>query len=322
MFRLLLALSLVALGSATLVPQAQAFAVGPAILELTGSRGETVSSQIRIANTNDAEHTYYLHTRAFEPKEESGTPAFVPSDAGRAGLPEWIAFPAGSVTIPAGQSADVSFVIAIPSDVPAGSHYGAIVVSDAPYDVVATNGASVQANTAILIFLTVAGETVEQAALLDFTGPKEGQWLSTAAGTFSYRIQNQGNVHVVPTGTVTFRDAFGRVLGTFDANPGKGRVLPRTTRTFETPFGETNKNGFWQTTGNQMRSLTVGPVTAALDVTYGSTPKTIHSEIVFWVVPWQLFMVGVGFLLLFTLLYKGYGRALKARTRIHEPMPS
>ncbi len=269
--------------------RAHAFAVTPALLELSGARGETVKSAITVINDTAAPRTYYLQAIKFVPREDSGAPTFIPYETDHEGLPEWVKFESRAVAVPAGSKAEVPITIAIPNDAASGGQYGAIVVSDTPSDVVATNGAAINANIAVLVFLTVEGETIEKAALLDFTSPEQGSVLAAVAGSFRYRLQNQGNVHVTPTGTVTVRDLFGRTIAAADANSGRNKVLPGVTRTFEGVFGRPTA-GLWDTLKVQFAAFAIGPMTATLELdSVGSDPIT--SRFGFWVFPWQMLSV-------------------------------
>ena len=257
--------------------------VAPLAIEIAGDRGETISSTFSIINTEAFDREYYLGMMGFLPKDDSGAPQFFSALEQTDGFTRWVVFPSESVVVPAQSKADVHFTIAIPDDAVSGGYYAAITVSPAPADVVVSNGAIIQAKTAILLLLTVEGETVESLALLDFTSL--GEEFDLPFGTFRYRLQNQGNVHVMPTGTVTLTGVFGQQIGSIDANPADGRVLPSSTRVFEVKYEETF-SGWFDTVAYQLQHLTIGPVTATLDISYGNA-QSIQSEIRFWVIPWQ-----------------------------------
>jgi hypothetical protein len=252
---------------------ARAFSAGPASLELSGSRGKVVEDTFMVANVSGQPETYYFSTLKFRSSEDSGAPDFIPYDEDHSGLAEWIAFPGKSVTVPPLTKVDVPFTIVVPSDAPAGGHYAAIVVSDTPSDVVASNGTSISAKTALLVFLTIEGETREQAALLDFTVERTGRELE---GMYRFRIQNQGNVFVIPTGTITLRNVFGATIGSARVNEDGGRILPESTRAFE---------GGWKAS-----IFAVGPITASLDLTYGSAPELLSGQYAFSYWPMEFFL--------------------------------
>lgn len=285
-----------------------AFAIAPATLDLSGQRGETIKDTIAVINNGSAEQTYYLGTLKFIPGESS-TPSFIPFETDHSGLPEWIAFPVKIVTIPANTKVDVPFTVTIPQDVPSGTVYGAITVSTTPSDVVAANGATIEAKMASLLFVTVEGETVEKLALLDFASSNGADGPFDLARQFAFRLQNQGNVAIVPTGTVTLTDAFGRVVATQTVNEEASRVLPLTTRSFSGTVG-TNPIGFVETVRSQLASFAIGPINATLTVTSGS--QTLSKSFSYWMIPVQLLLtaaMAVVILLVFSkLLSRGRDR--------------
>ena len=184
-----------------------AAAVSPATLELSGRRGESVQAEVTVLNASAQPETFFLTMMRAVPRDETGEPRFLPADPSHPGLPEWIAAPA-SVSVPAQSRVSVPFIVAIPNDIPSGGYYAALMLSPAPRAAVLGSGASIEANVAVLVLLTVEGETMQRLALLDFTSPLRGALVSTIHGPFAWRVQNQGNVHMAPTGTVTVRDVF------------------------------------------------------------------------------------------------------------------
>jgi hypothetical protein len=281
---------------------ADAFAVAPATMDLTANRGEVIEKTATIINTSSAEQTYYLDTIKFVPREDGAGPRFIDPEEDKSGLAEWVGFESDSVRVPAQSRAEVPFTIAVPEDVRSGGHYGAVLISDAPADVVARNGALIEAKTAVLLFLNVAGETQEQAAILDFVVDKQGL-VDHYATDYRLRIQNQGNVHVAPGGTLRVTDWTGRTLEEVAINEGGGRILPNTTRIFSGAIG-TQADGFLGKMKHQLSNLTIGPATISLQMEYGEG-KMLEDEGRVWLFPWQaLSVIGVGLIAVILLIIK------------------
>lgn len=285
---------------------AQAFSVAPGIIEVNADRGKTIQTSINLINTADTAQTIYLSKQKFEANETSGAPKFIPFEQDHSGLADWLKLPADRITVEARTKVDVPVTIAVPNDIPSGGYYGAVIFSEAPYDIVATNGASINAKTAVLLLLTVNGETNKKIALLDFTSPQAGTLQTLPTGEFSYRLQNQGNVHVLPEGTLTIKDIFGRVISMANANPASGRVLPSFTRTFQGDFGPQVDGGFTEIIKTQWQNFAIGPVSLSLNLE--TENQEIQSELSFWVIPWQLLITLIISLSILSLALKGLKR--------------
>lgn len=285
-----------------LIPVAtNAASLTPGVMEMTAARAEVIKQTLTVINAKAIDQTYFLGVMKFEPSDEGGIPKFIPFEEDHTGLPEWIQFPFSEFIVKANSKQDVKFNISIPADAISGGYYAAVTVSEAPSDLVADNGAIVEAKTAALVLLTVAGETEEKLALLDFktsVGVK-----SNVEGPFEYRVQNQGNVHTRPSGDVLIKDIFGRTVAIFDANSTFGRVLPNSTRQFVVGPTETESN-LYEVLKHQMRIFAIGPMTAELLLTYGNSGNVISSQIGFWYLPWQIMLTDVVLIVLIILLYK------------------
>jgi hypothetical protein len=282
---------------------AGAYAVSPTSLDMDARRGEAVEETVAIINNGAAEQTYYLGTMAFVPDETSGVPQFIQNSEDRFGMSGWISFPISELSIPAWTKVDVPFVVTVPNDAPSGTHYAAVTVSTAPSEVVESNGATLEAKTAILAFLTVAGETVEKAVALDFVSPDES--VTAHDVSYAYRVQNQGNVSVIPNARIVATDLFGRTVVDKDANPTGARVLPGTTRTFTGEIAE-SPSGFFQAASAQWSTFAVGPVTMRLVVENVDTSGL--PPVRYLMFPWQLATVAVGGVALTALAARGLRR--------------
>ena len=277
-----------------------AAAVSPAMIDLEGARGEAVTSTFAVINTQATDQTYYLDTLSFQAKDESGEPKFLTEDTTN-NLSQWVSFPVEHIVVPAKSKVDVPFSVQIPADVSSGSYQTAITVSSAPAEVVATNGAIIEAKTATLVFLLIKGETTKKVALLDFVSG--GKWIqSDLHQTFTYRMQNQGNVYAIPTGKIVLKDVFGRQLKIVDANETKQRVLPATTRSFQTT--DQKPIGFLDVLRDQANYFSIGPVTATLSVNFGDGFDSIQETTQFWYVPYPLILTVLLFVGLMVIGYQ------------------
>lgn len=274
--------------------QVWAFTVAPAIIEVSGSRGEILNSTFTLVNTTESDETYYFETLKFQAKDESGSPLFIPYSKDHSELPDWLSFTNKTVIIPKNSFAEIPFSITIPSDIHSGSYYAAITVSD---NQASSNPSvsTIQTKTAILIFLNVKGENKELAALLDFV--PSSKLTSSTTDTLTYRIQNQGNVYLQPQGTITLKNAFGRIIATEDANLKGNKIMTGSTRKIETIID----------TG-----WTIGPITAELKLNYGENQQTLNSSTTFWIFPLKTLGALLAGLILLILSWKIIKKTKKA----------
>ncbi len=266
-----------------------AASLSPSVTEIDAQRGENISKSFSIINASAVEQSYYLDIMKFEAQEDAGSPRFIQYNEDHEGLAEWITFSSRSVSVPANSRVDVPYKINVPQFAEAGGHYAAITVSLTPSDVVATNGAIIDAKTAMLILMTIKGATVKKAGLLDFTSDL-GEVNFRIDGRFDIRLQNQGNVHLLPTGTVKIVDFFGRELLSKDLNTQKGRVLPGSTRKYTVDFTENENVGLLGTIKKQWKNFAIGPVLIGLELDYGADTQIVD-EIKMIYLPWQLMIL-------------------------------
>ncbi|KKR04322.1 MAG: hypothetical protein UT30_C0009G0032 [Candidatus Uhrbacteria bacterium GW2011_GWF2_39_13] len=288
---------------------AHAAVISPSMLEISSARGEVIHETFTILNTGSSEQTYFFDRVAFKPMEESGTPLFSQETKEASALTSWISFPETQVRVLPASKADVPFEIAIPDDIASGGYYAAITVSPTPTDIVTTNGAIIDAKTAILVLLTVEGETTQQLQLLDFHGALLSS--SLPFSSFQFRVQNQGNVHVVPRGQITLKGFFGQTIQVIEVNTVEGRVLPSSTRQFEAQYPQETLSWLGKA-GYQLSHLSIGPMTADLALSYGSE-GTLFSSLTFWIVPWELILVLAGVIGIILACYYGIQKKIKSK---------
>lgn len=266
--------------------------ISPDTLEIVGVRGEQIQTSFEVWNTGMSEQTYFLDTLTFTASEEEGVPLFVQGKT-EDSLASWIKFPLETIVVPAQSKVVVPITVAIPDDVSSGGYYAAATVGTAPTEVVASNGAAIESKTAVLLLLTVEGETVRELELVDVQ-LEQIPGVHIPAGSVLVRVQNQGNVHVTPEGVIHATNLFGRTIEKMSLNEEQGRILPSTTRTLTARIGNNDLNVL-ETAGYQMKNLLIGPVTYELTLTDGYD-QTRSAEITQFYMPVELLGVFIAFL--------------------------
>jgi hypothetical protein len=199
------------------------------------------------------------------------------------------------------QIVEVPITINVPSNASPGGYY-AVVRFTAQAANPEKSGVSLSASLGALVFLKVNGDAKEQLEISEFSTQQDGKnaWLfESSPVSFLERIKNTGTIHAQPTGKVTIKDAFGKVVATVNINLEGSNVLPEQTRRFTGKLDST-------VIGNRML---FGRYTAELTVSYGSKGQTLTSTTSFWVIPYRLILFIIfAFIVLFFAFRRGLGR--------------
>lgn len=269
---------------------AQAVASSPAVVELSGARGETVTTTIALSNTSEESETYYLSTLKFTAVDEQGTPGFVPYQVDHSGLAEWVRLPESSITVAPGATSALAIDIVIPADVASGTHTAAIIASQS--ELIEEADVILESQTATLLLLTVTGETNEVAQIVSFD---VGGWSNRLPIEFAWTIQNQGNVFVKPFGYIRVYDWLGKEVASLPVNSAGGRVLPMTNREFAEVWERSDSVGtdFMSEVTNEWNNFGIGRYKAELELVYGETDQIIIAKTSFWIIPWHLILLAM-----------------------------
>lgn len=266
-----------------LAQTALSVSITPPLFQLTIGPGESWSSSIKVVNNNASAVTYYAQAVDFEPKGENGNGDFIPlvneqSDPARSqySVASWLQLPESSVTIPAGQSADIPFTVSIPQQVEPGGHYGAILIGTEP-GALTPQGALVKVSSFVssLLFVKIKGDVDESGRIREFYSTKE--LYDSPSADFVLRFENTGNTHVKPEGDITIYNMWGKERGKVSINQDTGNfgnVLPKSIRRFQ--FG-------WQ---GEDSVFDIGRYSAVVTLAYGEDgKKNVSATTYFWVVP-------------------------------------
>jgi hypothetical protein len=262
------------------------YSVSPGIIDLESELGGVIQGQFSVINSSDIDETLYLSTKSFSASENDGVPEFGEASSINE-FANWITFESSSFQAVSHSKTEMPFTVTVPGTAPAGGYYAAILVSQAPSEIVATNGATIHATIAILCFLTVNGDSVESLEILSVDSSFDGI-SSTLSGDISLTVQNQGTIHMVPDGEVVVEDVFGRQIYTKEINETSGRILPASKRTFSVSYLENEVGGYWSQIKQQANTLAIGPISVTSKIVYGSENNEIRDIQTFWYLPWQL----------------------------------
>lgn len=301
----------------------------PLPINLTTTPGSTVSAQLKIKNGGEQPETLTIGLMKFSAFGEEGKPKLLDRGKGDDYF-DWITFSENEFTINPNEWKTITATIRIPQQAAFGYYY-AVTFSRKNEEISGgPRSTKVVGATATLILLEVrVPNAIRDIEVLEFSTPR--QIYEFLPVTFTIKLKNKGNVHVVPKGNI-FIDRFGEKKDTaiLTVNELSGNVLPDSNRIFESGWSDgfpvyqektngdkailTDKLGKpvtelrWDF--SQVPKLRWGKYTANLLLVYddGSRDVPIEGKLSFWVIPWRI--VG-GVLVIISLVLAGLYSIIK-----------
>jgi len=282
---------------------AHALKVSPTLLDLKSKPGGALQSTIVV--TNELDESVTLEPVVYEAipnSNENGNADYVEKTSNST-LANWIdVTKLGVITLAPKESKEMPVFIVIPQDAGPGTHL-ALMTWKTPKGEDQPGAASILNAVGVNIALDVAGQAVEKGDIVNFITEGDVKKYDKLPVTFVTKLNNSGNRHFLPKGTITVKDMFGKEvvsLPFLQTNSG-GNVLPKANRTYKATWD----SGF-----------AFGKYTAVLDVMLGGAgKKTATYE--FWVMPaglailWVIILIVV--LLILGLLIKNMMLAMKKK---------
>ncbi len=204
--------------------------VAPAYVDVTLTEpGETQDITLTYTNSGDKTLVLEMFPLDFAHTDGDGTIGLMHPEPGSYayGLASYLSLQADQVTIEPKSSHTFTVQVQNRQDLSPGGHYGVVVGRILSPDGSAF-GAQVAPSVSTLIYLSKIGGERYNLSL------KEFDWGSDIV--FSYpktarlEFQNEGNIHVVPYGTITVTDMFGRITHNGILNTSSFRVMPQSRR--------------------------------------------------------------------------------------------
>lgn len=265
--------------------QKTSFAISPPIFEVSANPGDIIEQKVRVDNLTDTSLPLTLQKKDFVARGEEGQADLIDGES-KYSLSNWIHLEKDSIDIPAKESQVVNFRIEVPTFAEPGGHFGSVVFQTEPSG---EQNNPVSQRIGALVLLKVAGEAEEKANIASFTTDKT--LFENGPVSFITRFQNEGNVQLKPTGTITINTIFGNKVASIDIN--SQTVLPDSIRRFEST---------WQ-------DAAPGWYTATVSLNYGSKNATITSSTQFLVIPLKIVIpVVIVLVILAILMYRGRKR--------------
>ncbi|NTU98486.1 hypothetical protein HGA64_00550 [Candidatus Falkowbacteria bacterium] len=292
---------------------AEAITVSPARLDELVDPGNVIRQSIKVINRSDSAKTIHAYIRDFKSEGEEGKAQLIkPGTEQGSFLSSWISLDNESLEFAPNEEKQFNFTISVPQSAGPGGYYGALVFGTMAPDVTvnsAEKGAAIgiSQQAASLILLQISGDVNESANIREFVADKS-VYLTPFETKFLARVENLGNVHIKPRGTVEVVNMLNNPVASVKINDTGANILPKSTRKFENSW----KDGFG-----------FGRYKATLALSYGTDPdkggqgkQTLSAITYFWIIPGKLVLVGGSIILVLAIIIyvmlRGYkNRAIK-----------
>ena len=252
--------------------------ITPPLIKNNINPGQTWQSYIKLINNNAEEIKAYAQVADFKSANETGGIEFLPkAEEGASSqfrLSQWLVIEKGPFVIAPFQSIEIPFTISVPEGAEPGGHNAAILVGTNPPEG-QTTGTVIKVSSLIasLLLIDVAGDTTEKADIREFSPSKN--FYTDKNINFTVRIENKGNIHVLPQGQIKITDFWGKEKGLIPMNQNTsfGNVLPGAIRKWSFD---------WQA-GDSLMDM--GKYRADLVINYGTKAvETLEQKTYFWVI--------------------------------------
>ena len=265
--------------------------VSPFRIERAVDPGERVTSFVTVTNDSDEPKTFYLFVRDFIPKGERGEVRLIPVGSQEGPfLSGWVeTYPQGINFAPK-EKREIAVNFRVPENVGPGGYYGAVVFGPKAPEPRPGEGNLIlfTHQVGVLVLFQVRGEVNEEARIREFTTDSDFYGAPFEVN-FKIRVENLGNVHLKPTGTIIIENMRGTEVASLPINTAGANALPKSIRRFDSKWE--GDFGFGKYTANLVLSF------GSLTVGSGTGIRTVAAQKTFWIIPWDI-IIPFGIILL------------------------
>ncbi len=254
------------------------FVLEPAKTEVVLKPGGKVNKTLSVVNRTDREQVFSVEIEDFTgSRNVNQTVVLLGGDRGPYSLKDFIKPEVKSFKLKPKQRAIVQVSISIPQDAEPGGRYASVLVSTSAVDSSEEGDSRARTISRIgaLYFVRVEGRVKEDARLSDFriSGDKKSFY---EKGPFNFELlfENNGSVHLTPSGRVEVKNIFGRKVAEMEVPPffSLPDSLRAATVTWDSGFA-------------------FGRYTATATIVRGyqeSSDVTDTKTVAIWVLPWKV----------------------------------
>ncbi len=277
--------------------QGQGLEISPPLAELKADPGQTVTAKVKVRNVTRETLVVSAEVNDFTAgNEEDGQPRLLLEEGEKSpySVKDWITT-ISEITLKSEEQKPVTITLQVPQDASPGGHYGVVRFTGTPPGVEGT-GVSLSASIGALVLVNVSGDVQESAKIVELFTAQNGEkrgFFEYGPITLAERIENTGNVHIKPTGTVRVTNIFGQETATYSLNERGGNILPASIRRFEQQLD---------------KKFLFGRYKLQADVVYGSDSKILSDSVTFWVIPYKLILMAIAAIIVLIFAIKRYNK--------------
>lgn len=250
----------------------RSFTISPPTLKFKLNPGQKTEKTIKITNKSSVTMEFVVNVQDFIVTNETGTPELLPEGVNidnRFSAASWTAVLPDQFIIEPGRSATTTLYLQVPGDARPGGRYFSVTIQPLANPNLETSGTAINTVVGSLVYLTVNGETKEDAKILRFFAPPLSEY---GPISIESEIQNTGDIHISPRGTVEVKNLIGKKI--YSGVLENLNVFPGTSRLYK----------------NQIESkILLGRFKAKLSGYYGSNNQfPLNAMMTFWVIPYKI----------------------------------
>jgi hypothetical protein len=283
----------------------------PLPINLHAAPGSTITTDLLIKNGSTHPENLKVTLMKFSAYGEQGKPSIQERGAGDDYF-DWVKFSSSTFAAAPNKWVTIKMTITVPQKTAFGYYYAAVFSrADKPQKAIPGQN-TLLGSSAVLILLAVDQPGANRTASV--TGFSVDRHIyEYLPASFSVKIRNSGNVHLIPTGNI-FITRGKTPVSTLHVNAANRNVLPASNRIFTTEWDDGFPAYVKKEAGGQVildnhdkavselkwdlskiSHLRIGKYTAHLLMAYdnGKTDVPIESTLTFWIIPWRLVLAAI-----------------------------
>ncbi len=245
--------------------------------------GVKKSDSVTVVNNGKTQLTIQVYA-VDSVKANDGSFALAALEQPRNSIGAWVSLGQKEVTLNPGEHKKIPFTISIPLKAASGEYSGGIVFQLAPQKSTTSKGMAINVVSRVGVRMY---ETVPSADQLKMSVSNLKYSIVDNKLAITFTIENNGTVHVSPTGVFQLRDVFGRVADMVNLDSQLGVVVPGKPTTITIPTNVLAPIFGWE-------SATVA--------VYYSPTKVASATMVILPSPWGIFIIALVLLFIAALL--------------------